>query len=173
MGPFSYSAKISTLLLQIECPGGGGRRVLTGLWYTGMPKGLRVLFRHIWNINGWVSVSDPMQNWVYFGKFGKKVPNLFQVGCFFMAIWYSDGSQNHASRGKEVFEILKSTLSIPVQNFLKTTPTELNARNNPHPDISRQISSMLTNMDTLHLSKTVGLYCTSEQTRNDKILNIY
>ena len=42
-----------------------------------------------------------------------------------MASWYSDGSQNHVSRGIEVVEILKSTLSIPVQNFLKDPPPRI------------------------------------------------
>ena len=44
-----------------------------------------------------------------------------------MAIWYTDGSQNQVSRGiKEMVEIIKSTLSIPVQHFLKTSPRENN-----------------------------------------------
>ena len=36
--------------------------------------------------------------------------------------WYRDGSENHAFRGIEMVEILNSTLSIPVQIFLKTPP---------------------------------------------------
>ena len=39
-----------------------------------------------------------------------------------MAIWYTDGSQSQASRGIEMIKILKSTLSIPVEFFLKNLP---------------------------------------------------
>ncbi len=55
---------------------------------------------------------------------------LFQIQCVqfaklgaFSKIWpknpQSDGSQNHTFRGIEMVEILKSTLSIPVQNLVK------------------------------------------------------
>ena len=40
----------------------------------------------------------------------------------FAAIWYIDGLQNHAFSGIEMVEILKSTLSLPVQFFLKNPP---------------------------------------------------
>ena len=37
-------------------------------------------------------------------------------------IWYTYGSQNQAPRGKEMAEILNSTLSIPVQFFIEDPP---------------------------------------------------
>ena len=57
-------------------------------------------------------------------NFGQKSTQFFPNWMFFVAIWYSDGSQNHASRGIEVVEILKSTLSIPVQMFFKDPPPD-------------------------------------------------
>ena len=59
--------------------------------------------------------------WKIWPKSTLFVPNW----VLFWAIWYCDGSQNPASRGIEVVEILKSTLSIPVENFLKTPPPAL------------------------------------------------
>ena len=63
-----------------------------------------------------------LQNWLYFGKFGQKSTQFAPNWVFFATNWYSDGSQNHAFRGIEMVDFPKSTLSIPVQFFLKNAP---------------------------------------------------
>ncbi len=81
----------------------------------------RVLFRHFWYIDGWVSVPDPMRpiRKSAFWKLTKKGPNLFQIGCFLQPL-VSNGSQNQTVRGIEMVKNQKSTLTIPIQNLLKT-----------------------------------------------------
>ena len=70
-----------------------------------------------------------LQNWVYFGKFGQKSTQFAPNWVFFATNWYSDGSQNHAFRGIEMVDFPKSTLSIPVQIFLKNAPPRSEYRN--------------------------------------------
>ena len=62
------------------------------------------------------------------------------------AIWKTDGSQNHAFRGIEMVEILKSTLSLPVKNSLK----------NPRPrGITRGISNQILKLQYIVGSNSV------------------
>ena len=100
---------------------------LTGWWYTGLRKGLRMFFlAHFWYIDGWVSVTDPMHPICKIGAFWKiwpkKHPTCSKLGVFCSN---SDWSQNHTFRGIEMVEILKSTLSIPVQNWRPRALTTL------------------------------------------------
>ena len=67
-----------------------------------------------------------------FRKIRPKKPPFVLNWVFFAAIWYSDGSQYHTFWGIEMVEILKSTLSLPVQNFLKTPQSFYQGCSQPH-----------------------------------------
>ena len=105
-------------------PGGGFS--LTNGMYTGMLKDFEVHFRKFWYIDGCgyrhIPNAPILQNWVYFGKFSEKSTQFASNWVLFAEKWYRDGSQNHAFRGIEMVEILNSTLSIPVQIFLRNPP---------------------------------------------------
>ena len=101
-------------------PEGVSGGVLTGWWFTGMLKGF---FLIIGILMGGFPFKTQCAQFVKLGVFRKirptKHPICSNLGVF-CSKWYSDWSQNHAFWGIEMVEILKSTLSLPVQNFWRT-----------------------------------------------------
>ena len=116
----------SVLIPTLQPAGGGGFSLVDDI--RGCLKAYGCFFVTIGiSIGGFLSQTQCAQfaNLGVFWKIWPKKHLIFSKLCVFVAIWYRNGSQNHASRGKEVVEILKSTLSIHVQIFLKTPPPAL------------------------------------------------
>ncbi len=66
--------------------------------------------------NTTTTTNKHTNNWVQFGKCVQTRTQFVPNWEFFASVWYSDGSQNHTFRVIEMVEILKATLSIPVQS---------------------------------------------------------
>ena len=77
------------------------------------------------------------------GNYAKKSTQFVPNWVFFAANQYSDGSQNQAFCGIEMVEVLKSTLSIPVQIFLKNPP-------HPGPTLSAHLFRSFMGKKIIH-----------------------
>ena len=98
--------------------------VFTGRWHMGLFKGFRVLFRHFWNINGWVSIPDPMHPICKFGAFWNIWPKKYSI-CFKLHIFCSNLQYWWVTNKITLFEVYRwskfcSLLWESPYNFLRT-----------------------------------------------------
>ena len=117
--PISFLHQIGMKNIEYSSPGGWSFHWLI----QGCTKRLKGAFSsYLGSMGGFLSQTQCAQWLAKSGVFWKIGQKKHRICSKLLAIWYTDESQNQVSRGIEMVEILKSTLSIPVQIFWKNPP---------------------------------------------------